>query len=96
MSLYRRAAKRDHNEGVIVDTLRAQGFNVERVSGTGFPDLVATKGGQAWFIEVKAEKGRYKPAQVAFYERWTGPPIITLRSIDDALRFMLLAMEGRK
>ena len=96
MSLYRRAAKRDGNEAAIVDALRAQGFNVERMSGVGLPDLLLSKGGQMWVAEVKMPKGRFKPAQVAFKARWTGPPILVLRTIEDALRVQLLAMESQK
>lgn len=115
MSLHRRAAKRDSNEGPIVQALQAQGFHVTRISGAGVPDLLVSKQcgrydvlgwtpngalteyakrGVCWLVEVKTPKGRYQKAQIAFREAWCGPPIITLRSVEDALRFQLLAMES--
>jgi Holliday junction resolvase len=87
-------ARRDANEPLVVDALKAQGFNVERVGGKGFPDLVITKGGQAWFCEVKMPKGKLNEHQQAFKARWTGPPILVLRTVEDALRVQLMAMEG--
>jgi Holliday junction resolvase len=94
MSLHRRNPRRDSNERIIVQALEAQGFNVVRLSGAGVPDLVITKAGRNWFCEVKTAKGKYKPAQLAFYERWTGPAIVTLRTVEDALKIMLLACEN--
>ena len=87
MSLHRRNPKRDGNEPIIVEVLQKRGFAVARVSGAGIPDLVVGKGDRLWLVEVKQPKGRYKPAQLAFREKWTGPPPITLRSIEDAMRF---------
>ncbi len=87
-------ARRDANEPAIVDALRAQGFHVTRINGTGVPDLLVSKrGGFMRLVEVKMPKGRYRQAQIDFREAWPGPPIITLRTIDDAARFMLIAME---
>lgn len=89
-------AKRDANEPIVVQALEAQGFNVVRISGRGVPDLVITKGGQAWFCEVKMPKGKLNAHQQQFKARWTGPPILVLRTIEDALRVQLLAMESQK
>lgn len=97
MSLHRRNPRRDANEKLIVDALRAQGFHVTRISGAGVPDLLVAKaGGFLRLAEVKTLKGRFKPAQLAFAESWPGPPIITLRTVEDALKFQLLAMENRQ
>lgn len=87
MSLHRRAAKRDENEAAIVDVLRKRGFAVDFISAAGFPDLVVSKHGAAWFVEVKQPKGKFKPAQIAWRERWQGPPPVTLRSVEDAIKF---------
>jgi Holliday junction resolvase len=88
-------ARRDANERPIIDALKAQGFHVTRINGTGVPDLLISKRPDfVRLVEVKMPKGRYEKAQLAFREQWQGPPIITLRSVDDALRFMVLAMEG--
>lgn len=79
--------QRDANEGPIMQALQARGFFVAQVNGKGVPDLLVSKHGQMWLVEVKQPKGTYKPAQIAFREQWTGPPPITLRSVDEALRF---------
>ena len=80
-------AKRDANEKDIVEVLEKRGFNVERVSAPGFPDLVVSKNGSAWFVEVKRPKGTFTQAQLEFRTRWQGPKPWTLRSVEDALRF---------
>ena len=93
----RHNALRDANEAEIVRALEAQGFSVTRVSAKGAPDLVVGKGAtfQRW-VEIKNPQGfnRYTPAQVAWRSRWNGPPPVTLRSIADAEKFMLLACES--
>lgn len=42
---------------------------------------------------MKMPKGAFKPSQVEWRQKFRGPEPITLRSIQDAERFMLLAME---
>lgn len=92
--LARHAAKRDANEPEIVQALEAQGFSVTRISGKGVPDLVVGKGPTFLrLVEIKAPKGIYTTAQNEWRARWNGPEPVTLRSVDDALRFMLLASE---
>ena len=87
MTLHRRNPRRVGNEQAIVEVLEKRGFSVARVSGAGIPDLVVGKGDRLWLVEVKQPKGRFKPAQVLWRSRWSGPPPITLRSVDEALRF---------
>jgi Holliday junction resolvase len=70
-----------------VQVLRKRGFAVAFVSGTGIPDLVVGKGEQLWWVEVKQPKGKFKPAQETFRKHWTGPQPITLRTVDEAMRF---------
>ena len=90
----RHSAKRDANEGLIVEALEAQGFSVKRLNGKGVPDLLVGKRGFGMrLVEVKAKGGTFTPAQVAWRQTWTGPQPITLRSVDDAMAFMLLACE---
>lgn len=90
----RHNARRDGNEKAIVEALEAQGFVVDRISGKGLPDLLVSKAGRQWLVEVKMPKGVFKPAQIEWRQRFRGPAPITLRSVDDALRFCLLACEG--
>jgi hypothetical protein len=97
MTLYRRDAKRDKNEQQIVEVLRKRGFTVDRVSAPGFPDLVISKryypaaqmpdGYRVWFVEVKQPKGKLRASQLAWQEKWQGPKVIVLRSVEDAVRF---------
>jgi hypothetical protein len=94
MSLRRYNPRRDENEQAIVQALLVQGFHVTRLNATGIPDLLVHKGGAMWLAEVKQPKGRYTSTQREFYEEWQGPPIVTLRSVDDALRFQVLACEA--
>jgi Holliday junction resolvase len=97
--LARHAAKRDANEPLIVQALEAQGFHVARISGKGIPDLLVSKrGGFLRLAEVKNPLGRNRETsdQAKFRGAYQGPPIITLRTVDDALRFMVLAMEHGK
>jgi Holliday junction resolvase len=95
MSLSRRNPRRDGNESALVMALEAQGFVVMRVSGAGCPDLVVwhRASGRAWPVEIKQPKGTHTEAQVRWKAAWRGPAPITLRTIDDALRFALVAME---
>jgi Holliday junction resolvase len=94
MSLYRRNPRRDGNEAEIVRALEAQGFHVDRISGAGIPDLLVSKAGRMWLVEVKMPKGRFKPAQVKWRTEFRGPAPLTVRSVEDACRLMLLAGEG--
>ena len=103
MSLHRRNPRRDACEPAIVDALRAQGFHVTRISGAGVPDLLVSRRtvdafgkpcGWVRLVEVKMPKGRYRAAQLAFQEAWQGPRIVTLRSVEDAMRFQVLACEA--
>lgn len=68
MSAFRRGGarkRRDAAEGPIVEALRAVGATTWQLSGTGLPDLLVAYRG-AWHVgEVKTEKGRLTPAQLA-------------------------------
>ncbi len=91
MSLHRKDAKRDANETEIVLVLEARGFHVDRISAKGFPDLVVSWRGRAWFVEIKRATGKlgplYTPAQVQWRANWQGPTPWTLRTVEEALLF---------
>jgi Holliday junction resolvase len=70
-----------------VEALEARGFHVDRLSGAGIPDLLVSKHGSMWLIEVKTAKGKLKPSQLAWREAFKGPKPWTLRTVEDALRF---------
>jgi len=63
------AARRDQAEGRIIRAVRLDGWTVERVSASGFPDLLCVRRGEVVLIEVKSKGGRMKPAQVKLHAR---------------------------
>ena len=70
MSPFRRRAgggKRDKAEKQIVDGLRAMGYSVAHIGGTGNPDIAVRKhywpAGLAWNLEVKSKGGSRTNAQ---------------------------------
>lgn len=91
--LYHTTGNRDRNERPIIEALEAQGFCVSQLQGRGVPDLLVAKGRAMWLVEIKQPKGTYTPAQNQWRAKWTGPAPVTLRSVDDACHFALLAME---
>src|SRR6476620_10371926 len=94
--LARLNAKRDAVERPIIEALEAQGFSVAQLSGKGIPDLLITKRPDFMRLaECKSKYGVPTPAQRSFAEKhYQGPPIITLRTVEDALKFQVLAMEA--
>jgi hypothetical protein len=69
----RHAARRDGNDALITEALRAQGFAVHDFgnAGQGIPDKLVTRtlpDGTKWicWVEVKAPKGRLREGQEAF------------------------------
>jgi Holliday junction resolvase len=84
---------RDKNEPEVIQALEAQGFTVDRISGKGLPDLLISKAGRMWLCEVKMPKGKLKPSQVEWAEKWRGPAPLVLRTVEDCARVMLLCCE---
>lgn len=91
--LYHTTGNRDRNERPIIEALEAQGFCVSQLQGRGVPDLLVAKGAAMWLVEVKQPKAGYTPSQILWRTRWRGPKVLTLRSVEDALRFQLLCCE---
>ncbi len=79
--LARHAAKRDGNEGAIVEGLRhLRGVRLLRLSGKGVPDLAVYYPARGWVLaEVKGTHGRLTKNQ-----DW-GPEVAIWRTLDDAL-----------
>jgi Holliday junction resolvase len=94
---YWRRAKRDVNHAGIVAGLRAAGCSVLELHavGSGCPDLLVGRSGLTALMEIK-RPGREKPhgaselataaAQAAFAEAWRGCPVLTVSSLEEALR----------
>lgn len=68
MSIHRRAAKRDANEGEIVDALEQVGANVYRLSAENVPDLLVIRDGLSFLIEVKVPGEKLTPGQEDFFK----------------------------
>lgn len=69
----RRAARRDANDGLISEALRAAGFTVMDfgTAGHSIPDKLVTRqqsNGKHWiqWVEIKSEKGKLREGQAAF------------------------------
>jgi Holliday junction resolvase len=89
MSLFRKAAKRDQSERLVIETLRQLGWSVLQVSVKDGPDLFAAKadwldGPRTVAIECKTGKRKLKPGQEDFARNWAGEYVV-LRSVDDVL-----------
>jgi len=82
----RRAARKDANHNEIARAFERMGCDVLDLSGVGkdCPDLlVRVRAIDRWMlVEVKTPKGRIKPGQAAFAERW---PVKVVRTIEDAI-----------
>lgn len=85
--LYHTVGNRDKNERIIIEALEARGFSVNQIQGKGFPDLVVSKHGTAWFVEIKQPKKGYTAAQIEWRAKWLGPEPRTLRTVEDAMKF---------
>lgn len=83
----RYAAKVDANQSQIVETLRAAGYTVclMHAVGRGFPDLLASKNGNMWLLEVKAKRGRLTKPEQEWIAAWDAPVHI-VRSPEEALQ----------
>lgn len=81
----RHNAKRDSNEPEIVEYLRKAGCKVDRISGTGTPDLLVGFHGHNILMEVKMPGKKLRPAQEDWHAEWTGQKVI-VESIDDAAK----------
>lgn len=88
----RRAARTDANQNDIVAALRAIGCKVAITSavGSGFTDLVCSRGGVARLVEIKdgskpPSERRLTPEQVTFHAEWAGQPVHVVESVAEAL-----------
>jgi len=86
VSLRRVNPKRDATEPAIVAALEACGFQVERISGSGVPDLLLSRAGRWYVAEAKSRLGRLTKDQEGFKDR-ARAPVPIFRSADDAVRW---------
>lgn len=88
MSVSRRAARRDANEGAIIKALREAGAVVVQLSGEGIPDLLVGVCSSTYLIEVKASDGALTKPQQEFHRKWIGSPIYIVRTPEEALNIL--------
>ena len=80
------AAKRDTNEREIVQALRMiPGVMVHHLSAPGVPDLLVSRNGVNYLMEIKGRWGKLTDLEKYFFETWTGQAAI-VRDVDEALR----------
>lgn len=88
----------DRNASAVVSALRAAGATVwyiESAAGVaGLPDLLVGHRGATYLLEVKTPRGRIKDAQAAFIRDWRGGPAIIVRSPEQALAAIGLAVQA--
>jgi Holliday junction resolvase len=85
MSVNRRAAKRDANEGEIVDALETVGASVTRLSAPGVPDILCGYRGDTFLLEIKNGKNDLTEDQVTWHRQWQGRKVWIVRTVQEAL-----------
>jgi len=78
--------KRDDVEADIIGVLHQMGFQVERLSGPGVPDLLLSRAGRWLVAEIKGPKGRLTKAQTIFHQQ-ARANIPILRSVEQAVEW---------
>ena len=81
--LRRYANKRDASEKAIVDFLRRAGCSVVPLDKP--VDLIVGFRGATYLVEIKTGKKGYTEGQEKFFEQWRGSPVVTLRTIEQAI-----------
>lgn len=77
--------RKDANQDAIVRALKAVGCDIFDLSGAcgGVPDIAClTPSGAVRFMEIKTDKGKLRPSQLAIPEGWK---VAVVRSVDEAL-----------
>ena len=83
MTIHRWAARADSNRNEIAAVFRAEGWVVHDLRTP--VDLLVGKSGVTLLVEVKRDaKARYTKAQENFLSTWTGGPVLTIRTAEDA------------
>lgn len=79
----RKRARVDQNHAEIVAALRRLGYRVLSLAplGSGVPDLLVHRAGKLELVEVKAPKGKLRPAQAQFQQE--GWPVRVIRDIQE-------------
>lgn len=81
--MVRRAGRVDTNHGAVRDAFIACGCLVQSLAGvgSGVPDLLVSRGGVIWLVEVKHGKGALTNQQVEWHAK--GWPVWVVREVED-------------
>ena len=93
------AARKDHSQTEVIQTLEALGCSVKVLPSieNSLPDLlVGLMGRLTYVVEVKnhadpeagIEQGRFTKAQDTFWQLWRGNPKVVLHDRDEAIAFV--------
>lgn len=81
-----RRRRTDANQAGIVKALQKDGYHVTDLSavGGGVPDLLCTRAGQCFLVEIKNQQGRnrFTPSQLEYYAL-VNAPVFVIRTIND-------------
>lgn len=93
---FRRSGRVDANHAAIVRRFREWGWSVQSLAaiGDGCPDLVVAFKGRLELVEIKREKAKPNPLQVAWHDAWESEVLI-VRTIDDVDNLALGKQEHR-
>lgn len=91
------ARQRDKNEFEIVEAIKAVGAAVQKLDGTGVPDLLVGFRGELFLLEIKNPDakggGKYNTgdgcltdAQTRWWAAWRGKAPVIVYTSEDALR----------
>lgn len=89
--------RRDANAAQIILALQKCGcavLDLEKLGG-GCPDIIVFYRDRARFLEIKTAKGALSWRQKNWRNAWTGPPPITVRTIDEALAAVGITQDVR-
>jgi hypothetical protein len=89
MTTAHRIHRLDANHAAVVDALLAAGVRVQSLAsvGAGCPDLLCSKDGETWLVEVKAPSEKLNDAQARWHKTWAGR-VVVAHSPEDALKGM--------
>ena len=86
----RYAARKDANQELIVQALRAAGATVHILDAKNLPDLLVGYRGKTLLIEIKdgakkPSERRLRPGQQRFFDEWRGGPAVKVENLEEAL-----------
>ena len=78
--------RKDSNQNDIVEALEQAGCAVADMStaGDGFTDLLVTRAGVHYLVEIKTDSGKLNPLQEAFHVKHA--PVHTVRTVAEAFQ----------